>query len=105
MPLSDEEREQLHALELQLAAEDPELAQIMRSDLLGPDHGQLVLAVLAWIIGLVLLIIGVATQLTVVGVGGFLVMGAAGYWAMRLYRWGSGIDDHVATDKGTHGVR
>jgi hypothetical protein len=33
------------------------------------------------------------------------VMGAAGYWAMRLYRWGSGIDDHVATDKGTHGVR
>jgi hypothetical protein len=105
MPLSDEEREQLRALELQLSAEDPELAQLMRSGILGPNHGQIVLGALGWIAGLVLLIIGVAAQLIIVGVCGFLIMGAAGYWALRNYRWGSAINNQVATDNGTHGVR
>jgi Flp pilus assembly protein TadB len=86
MPLSDEERKQLRELEEELAAEDPRLARELESGSLWPRQSRGLLAALAWIAGLVLLIGGIAAQLVVVGIVGFLLMGASVYWALRLFQ-------------------
>ncbi|WP_264797017.1 DUF3040 domain-containing protein [Arthrobacter mangrovi] len=86
MPLSDEERKQLRELEEELAAEDPRLARELESGSLWPRQSRGLLATLVWIAGLVLLIVGVAAQVAVVGILGFLLMGASAYWALRLFQ-------------------
>jgi hypothetical protein len=81
MPLSDRERKQLEELEADLAANDPQLAQRLSSGsvrLRGKAYVGLVLCLL----GLILLITGVSTQLIFVGVGGFLAMGTGAYLAL-----------------------
>ena len=68
MPLSDEERKQLRELEEELAAEDPRLARELESGSLWPRQSRGLLATLVWIAGLVLLIVGIAAQVAVVGI-------------------------------------
>ncbi len=78
MPLSDRERKQLEELEADLAADDPQLAERLSSGsvrLKAKGYFGLLLCLL----GLAVLITGVSTQLIVVGVGGFLLMGAGAY--------------------------
>lgn len=80
MPLSERERKLLAELELGLAADDPRLARELSPD----SHGnrfrpKTYFAAMACLIGLALLIAGVGSQLIVVGVGGFLLMGAGAY--------------------------
>ena len=80
MPLSDRERKQLEELELGLAADDPRLAEELSSGSVGLRFGRRTyLGAIAFLIGLVLLIVGVSTQIIVVGVGGFLLMGGGTY--------------------------
>lgn len=80
MPLSDRERKQLEELELGLAADDPRLAEELSSGSVGLRFGpRTYFGALGCLIGLVLLIAGISTQIIVVGVGGFLLMGGGTY--------------------------
>jgi Flp pilus assembly protein TadB len=81
MSLSDEERRLLTELEDVLTAQDPCLARnLQAAQPSGPDHRRLVLAILVFLAGLALVIIGVATQIALIGVAGFALECAAAYW-------------------------
>jgi uncharacterized membrane protein HdeD (DUF308 family) len=87
MPLSDEERKRLEELERDLAAEDPKLAQELET---GPTPrvrtAHITLGLLTAIIGVAVLILGVMSQLTLLGVAGFLLMCAGTIWILST--WG-----------------
>src|SRR4051794_28589896 len=91
MGLSDEERRRLEELERELMANDPQLAQELGSGRVRRrPAARMVLGVLTVLIGLVLLIVAIATRLTAVGVIGFLLMGAGAYWFLGKPGPGSG---------------
>lgn len=80
MPLSDHEQRLLEQMERALYAEDPKFATSMRNPRVLSGSKKLVaLGVFALLIGMGLLVAGVATQLVPVGVVGFLAM-LAGLW-------------------------
>jgi hypothetical protein len=80
MPLSDRERKVLEELELDLAADDPRLAQELSSGVVEDRfRASSYFGVIAFLIGVALLMAGVASQIVVVGVGGFLLMGTGAY--------------------------
>ena len=87
MPLSDKEQKVLEKLELDLAAEDPRLAQQLSSGFLQSRFkaSRYFAAIACWI-GVVLLIAGIEAQLTVIGVGGFLLMGTGTYFLLERAR-------------------
>ncbi|MET3921870.1 DUF3040 domain-containing protein [Arthrobacter sp. UYEF20] len=82
MPLSEHEQKLLEQLEKQLNEDDPKFASSMGSD---PGRSwstrHLVIGVLATLAGIMLLLVGVTVQNIVVGVLGFVVMGAGVYFA------------------------
>lgn len=79
MPLTDEERKRLEQLERELSLEDPEFAQKLRRGLVvGPSTpGLWNLAMLLG--GVLILLAGMAMQFIIIGVIGFLLMGAGAY--------------------------
>ena len=80
MPLSDRERKELKELELDLAADDRHLAQELSSGSIeNRFSASSYFGAIAFLIGVVLLIAGVASQIIVVGIGGFLLMGTGSY--------------------------
>ncbi len=75
MPLSEHEQRLLEQMERALYAEDPKFATSMRSARGGAgDRERIAVGVVAVLVGLGLLIAGVAAKLVVVGVLGFLAM-------------------------------
>jgi Flp pilus assembly protein TadB len=82
MPLSEHEQKLLEQLERQLHEDDPKFAHSM-----GSDPGRtwstrhIVIGVLATLAGVLLLLVGVSMQDILVGVLGFIVMGAGVYFA------------------------
>jgi len=92
MPLSDEERRRLDKLEQDLAASDPELNLELQSGQPRGMAARSVWGILASVAGFALVISGIITQITLIGVIGFLLMCAGAYWflgGLRL-RDGSG---------------
>ena len=88
MPLSDRERKQLEELESGLAADDPKLAEELSSGSVGLRFGhRTYFGAIACLIGLVLLIVGVSTQIIVVGVLGFLLMGGGTYLLVENHKF------------------
>jgi Flp pilus assembly protein TadB len=89
MPLSEHEQKLLEQLEKQLHEDDPKFAHSMGSD---PGRNwstrHLVIGVLCALAGIALLLVGVTTQIIIVGVLGFVVMGGGVYFATM--RNGSG---------------
>ncbi|WP_457962292.1 DUF3040 domain-containing protein [Arthrobacter sp. D1-29] len=87
MGLSDEERRRLEKLEQELAATDPDLDRELQS---GTPHGRAaartVYGVLAVIAGLVLVIVGIITELVVIGAVGFLLTVAGAHWFLSGLR-------------------
>jgi len=82
MPLSEHEQRLLDQLEQQLHDEDPKFANALSSDpsrALSTRH--IVIGVLVTIVGILVLLAGVTSQLIPVGVLGFLIMGAGVYFA------------------------
>lgn len=80
MPLSDEERRRLEKLEQDLAASDPDLNLELQS---GQPRGMASRAgfgILAMLAGFALVIAGIITQITVIGVTGFVLMSAGAHW-------------------------
>ena len=82
MPLSEHEQKLLEQLEKQLHEDDPKFASSMGSD---PGRSwstrHLVIGVLGALAGILLLLLGVSLQSILVGVLGFVVMGAGVYFA------------------------
>jgi Protein of unknown function (DUF3040) len=80
MPLSEEERRRLRELEQELEEDDPALARRLRRHGARDRSGaRKVYGLLAVVAGFAVIIAGVATQLTVLGVVGFLLAGTGAY--------------------------
>jgi len=82
MPLSEHEQRLLEQMERQLYADDPKLASTLRGSgrSFRPRY-QVIVGVIGLGLGLSLLVAGVASQFWPLGVAGFLVMLASGWWA------------------------
>ncbi|HVA59959.1 MAG TPA: DUF3040 domain-containing protein [Mycobacteriales bacterium] len=89
MPLSEHEQRLLEQIEQALYAEDPKFASSYRNtDLKSHYHRRVVRCALLLVAGLVLLLAGVITKLTPLGVAGFVVMLVAimlGIWSWQRY--------------------
>lgn len=80
MPLSEHEQRLLEQMERALYAEDPKFATSMRSARGGAgDRRRIAIGVVGLLVGLGLLVTGVAAKLVIVGVLGFLAM-LGGLW-------------------------
>jgi hypothetical protein len=80
VPLSEHEQRLLEQMERALYAEDPKFATSMRSARGGAgDRRRIVFGVIGLLVGLGLLVAGVAAKLVIVGVLGFLAM-LGGIW-------------------------
>jgi UPF0716 family protein affecting phage T7 exclusion len=81
MALSDEERRRLERLEKELAAEHPDLARKLQSGFSrGRSTARIVYGILGAVAGFAVVIAGIITDLTIIGVIGFLLMVASGHW-------------------------
>ena len=89
MPLSEHEQRLLEQMERQLYADDPKLASTLRGSGRSLRH-RVVFGIIGIVIGLALLVSGVASQLWILGVAGFLVMLAGGWWASSGWHSGGG---------------
>lgn len=80
MPLSEHEQRLLEQMERALYAEDPKFATSMRNPrVLAGDKRRAALGVVAFLLGIGLLLAGVSTQVVAIGVVGFLAM-LGGIW-------------------------
>lgn len=96
MSLSEEERRQLEELELDLAAEDPRLAEELVSGSLKRSFGvSTCLGAAGCLAGAVLLLAGIGTQILAFGVGGFVLL-VAGAYLLLDQGPGSGRHGHPA---------
>lgn len=87
MPLSEEEQRLLQQLEQALAAEDPSLASTLRgSKFRARTKRQAVAAVVGFVVGLALLMVGVILTTTILGVLGFVLMLASAYFFLAAWR-------------------
>ncbi|HVN13686.1 MAG TPA: DUF3040 domain-containing protein [Kineosporiaceae bacterium] len=75
MPLSENEQRLLEQMERALYAEDPKFASAMRGVVRRSSHARrLLLGIGGVVLGMVLLLVGVAQQMVIVGIIGFVVM-------------------------------
>lgn len=80
MPLSEHEQHLLEQMERALYAEDPKFATSMRSERAAAgDRRRIAVGVVGLLIGLGLLVAGVAAKLVIIGAVGFLAM-VGGLW-------------------------
>ncbi|GGC94620.1 hypothetical protein GCM10011512_22040 [Tersicoccus solisilvae] len=103
MPLSEHEQRLLEQLEQQLHNEDPKLASTLGSGAtrsLAARH--IVLGSLVAVAGVLVLLFGISSQIIVLGVLGFLIMGAGIYWASSRRRT---VPDHGGQGHGGASAR
>ncbi len=92
MPLSEHEQRQLEQIEQALYAEHPRFARAVRaSDPRVHYRRRVIQAVVGFLLGVGLLVAGVAIKDLWIGVGGFVVMLACSMWALSSYRHMTGI--------------
>jgi hypothetical protein len=92
VPLSEHEQRQLDQIEQALYAEHPRFARAVRAaDPQVHYKRRVICAALVFVVGLALLLYGVATSYIWVSVVGFVVMLTACYWAASSYRRMTGI--------------
>ena len=92
MPLSEHEQRQLEQIEQALYAEHPRFARAVRAnDPRVHYRRRVVFAAIGFLIGVGLLVAGVATKEPWMGVAGFVVMLACSMWALTSYRHMAGI--------------
>ena len=87
MPLSEHEQRLLDQIEQALYAEDPKWANTVRgADPRNHYKRHLIKATIGFVLGVVLLMVGVVTPLIPLGVGGFVVMLAASLWGLSSWK-------------------
>lgn len=97
MPLSDEEARLLAQLEQSLAAEDPEFASTLRGSKMVAHNRRIAVAcAVGFIAGIAMLLGGAVSQMTWLGVAGFVAMVGTAYFFIRAWRRGiSGAEQAV----------
>lgn len=88
MAMSEEERRRLEKLEQELAFSDPDLVWKLQGGPPGKHHREgatMVRGILTLIAGFTLVIVGIATEIVVVGAVGFVVMIAGAHWFLNGY--------------------
>ncbi len=91
MPLSDHEQRLLEQMERALYQEDPKFASSLRSGRSGGiDRRKIAVGVAGVVFGLITVVAGVAVSQPLVGVLGFVLMIAGGFWAWLGSRGGAG---------------
>jgi hypothetical protein len=104
MPLSEHEQRLLEQMERQLYADDPKLASTLRgAGRSFRTRHQVILGVIGLVIGLGLLVAGVAAQLWPLGVAGFLVMLGSGWWASSGWHGGTATPSGPSSAGGPSG--
>ena len=107
MPLSEEELRLLEQMERALVAEDPKFASTLRGTRMR-QHARraLVVSILAFVVGVTLLMAGAMVPNIALGVVGFVVMLGSAYFALTSWR---GRTAAAATgaggDQGEQGLR
>jgi hypothetical protein len=92
VPLSEHEQRQLEQIEQALYAEHPRFARAVRaSDPRVHYRRRVIQAVVGFLLGVGLLVAGVAIKDLWIGVAGFVVMLACSMWALSSYRHMTGI--------------
>lgn len=87
MPLSEQEQRLLDQIERALYAEDPKFASSVRaSDLRSHLRKRVRRSTGLFLLGVVLLLAGVASKVWLVGVLGFVVMLAAALWGLTSWK-------------------
>lgn len=82
MPLSDHEQRLLEQMERALYQEDPKFASSLRHGRSGSiDRKRILIGLAGALAGLLIVLVGVATSLPIVGVVGFAAMVAGAFWA------------------------
>lgn len=96
MPLSEEELRLLEQMERALVAEDPKLASTMRGTRMRANARRRSIAAAAvFVLGIVVLMAGAVSQLTVVGIVGFVLMLASAYVGLSSWRGAAAQDETV----------
>ena len=106
MPLSEHEQRLLEQMERALYAEDPTFANNLRTTRIGrSSHGKAVLGIIGVLIGMGVVVAGVATDLAALGVVGFVIMlvSAAGTYA--AYRTPKAVSASEASDASSASAR
>ncbi|MFZ0324579.1 MAG: DUF3040 domain-containing protein [Actinomycetes bacterium] len=99
MPLSEHEQRLLEQMERALYADDPKLASTLRgARVRGYDRRKVVLGVVGVVVGIGLLLAGVAKPFGALGVVGFLVMLSSAWLVMSGYRSRAAAAPATATD-------
>jgi hypothetical protein len=87
VPLSEEELRLLEQMERALVEEDPKLASTLRGTTLRRHaRRQLIVAAVAFALGIALLMTGAVMRVTVVGIAGFVVMLGSAYLGLSAWR-------------------
>lgn len=87
MPLSEHEQRLLEQMEQALTAEDPKFANALQgADLRRRYRRRAVVAGLVFIVGIVVLMTGAVSEVTAVGVVGFVIMLASAWYALTSWR-------------------
>ncbi|GII67055.1 membrane protein [Sphaerisporangium krabiense] len=103
MPLSEHEQRLLDQIEQALYSEDPKWANTVRiSDPRNHYKRRLVKASIGFVLGVVLLMVGVVAPIIPLGVGGFVVMLAACLWGLSSWKRMNGLGGD-ARAQGGHG--
>ena len=87
MPLSEEEQRLLEQMEEALAAEDPKFVSALRGASSRRHHKRVaILSVLGFFVGIAVLMTGAVLAITLLAVGGFVVMLGCAYLALTHWR-------------------
>lgn len=86
MPLSEYEQRVLEQMERQLGADDPKLASSLGEGTRQTRVGRYIAGAFGVLLGIVLLLVGVSTQIPVIGILGFLAMLLGVIWAVSSPR-------------------
>ncbi len=108
MPLSEDEQRILHQIEQQFYEHDPVLAgELENTSLWRHAFRQIKLSIALFVVGLLCLVIALATATTfVVAFGGFVLMLVAALWFERMTRvLGRAGWHHVTTSPRTRSLR
>jgi hypothetical protein len=110
VPLSEHEQRLLDQIEQALYAEDPKWANAVRTtDPRNHYKRRLIKASIGFVLGVVLLMVGVVTPLTplgvALGVGGFVVMLATSLWGLSSWKRMNGFAADPAGPAGRPGRR
>jgi Flp pilus assembly protein TadB len=99
MPLSDHEQRILAEIERRLLEEDPKFAHQVGSSFRAHLARRLKLAVAGFILGLIVLVVGVTLSYVAVGVAGFVIMLASVFEFLRTMRRRATVDRPPASGR------